>query len=140
PVIGAAMRGIGFVLLDRAHSDVARAAMKKVGERINREKLSVWIAPEGTRSLTGELQKFRRGAFHLAASAQVPVVMVVIEGAFDLKPKQSVYTRPGTGHVKVLPPQPVTWTHETAGEAADRMHELFEAELASMRRARLENS
>lgn len=132
PVIGRSMRALGFIMLDRRHSDVARKTMKKALARMREEKLTVFIAPEGTRTLSGDLLPFHRGAHHLAVDAQTPIVPVVIGGAFKLQPKGLLTSRPGVLKVRVLPPVPLTWTHETAGEAADALRDVYEAELRSM--------
>lgn len=132
PVIGRSMRALGFVMLDRRHSDVARETMKQALARMRVEKLTVFIAPEGTRTLTGDLLPFHRGAHHLAVDAEVPIVPVVISGAFKLQPKGLLTSRAGVLKVRILPPIPMTWTHETAGDAADALRDVYEAELQSM--------
>ncbi|MEO0952912.1 MAG: lysophospholipid acyltransferase family protein, partial [Pseudomonadota bacterium] len=62
------------------------------------------IAPEGTRSLSTELLPFKKGAFHIAMQAGVPIVPVVIHNSIDVAPKGTFVFRPATVHVDVLPP------------------------------------
>ena len=50
----------------------------------------ITIAPEGTRSTTGQLLAFKKGPFHMWEQLQVPIVPIVIMGAFEMQP-------PGTG-------------------------------------------
>ena len=46
------------------------------------------VFPEGSRTFTGHMAKFRRGAFGLADELQLPVVPVTIDGSFDVLPRQ----------------------------------------------------
>ena len=50
---------------------------------------SVMIFPEGTRSKTGELGKFKRGSLMAALKAGVPVVPLAIDGSYNLMPRGS---------------------------------------------------
>jgi 1-acyl-sn-glycerol-3-phosphate acyltransferase len=80
PVLGTVWKIGGFVPIDRrdrAHSDRAiDQAARQMGEGN-----SFLVFPEGTRSRTGELQPFKKGAFILALKAQAPIVPVAIVGA-----------------------------------------------------------
>lgn len=49
--------------------------------------MSMMIFPEGTRSATGEVARFKKGAFLLAAELKVPVVPITIDGPFQILPK-----------------------------------------------------
>ena len=60
--------------------------------------------PEGTRSHDGRLLPFKRGAFHLALEAGVPVVPVTILGSFDRIPRTRFRARPGPVDVVFDPP------------------------------------
>lgn len=46
------------------------------------------VFPEGARTFTGHMGKFRRGAFQMAHQLQLPVVPVTIDGSFDVLPRQ----------------------------------------------------
>ena len=50
--------------------------------------VSLTVFPEGARSFTGHMGKFRRGAFQLADELRLPVVPVTIDGSFDVLPRQ----------------------------------------------------
>ena len=58
------------------------------------------IAPEGTRSLTGQLLPFKKGAFYLAMEASLPILPVTLSGTRDALPAKGLRSRPGA-HVKV---------------------------------------
>lgn len=81
PIWGKAMEAAGFVKIDRTNRKKAYEALMGAGTRLSSGQLSLHIAPEGTRSKTGELGPFKRGAFELAWTSQLPVVPVCISGA-----------------------------------------------------------
>ena len=67
---------------------------------------SLAVAPEGTRSGTGRLGPFKKGAFRLAMAGGVPVVPIVFRNANDVWPLGTQFMRPGTVDVVVHPPDP----------------------------------
>ncbi|KAH8158255.1 hypothetical protein CIB48_g9993 [Xylaria polymorpha] len=79
PFLGWFMSLSGTVFIDRQSSKNARDAMAGAAEEIQRRKQSVYMFPEGTRSYAKEpgLLPFKKGAFHLAIQAGVPIVPVV---------------------------------------------------------------
>lgn len=80
PIFGQAMLDSGFVEVDRANRRRALESIKLAGRRIREDNLSIWIAPEGTRSVDGTLGEFKTGGFHLAREAGVPVLPVTLDG------------------------------------------------------------
>lgn len=62
---------------------------------------SVIIFPEGTRTATGKINKFRRGAFFLAEQLGADIQPVYLEGAYDVLPKTDFCLRRGTIRVKI---------------------------------------
>jgi 1-acyl-sn-glycerol-3-phosphate acyltransferase len=92
--------------------------------------VSIWIAPEGTRSLTGQLGPLKKGGFHLAAEAGAPIVPIAINGTFDILPPHSrsmVYDVPVS--VELGAPIPV------AGRDVDELLREVERFLAERIRA-----
>ncbi len=80
PFLGWFMALSGTVFIDRANRATAMAAFENAAEEMRRERQSVFIFPEGTRSYGDrpELLPFKKGAFHLAVKAGVPVVPCVV--------------------------------------------------------------
>jgi putative phosphoserine phosphatase / 1-acylglycerol-3-phosphate O-acyltransferase len=89
--------------IDRSNSTKARSALEPVVEKI-RSGVSLAIAPEGTRTPTPHLARFKKGAFHIAMQAGVPIVPIVIRNAGELMWRGSSVVRAGTVDVVVLPP------------------------------------
>jgi 1-acyl-sn-glycerol-3-phosphate acyltransferase len=80
PLWGPAMRRAGSVELDR--SDRARAIESlSNAKKVLEAGVSLWIAPEGTRSADGQLGAFKRGGFHLAEEAPARILPVTIVGS-----------------------------------------------------------
>ncbi|SPO31876.1 related to SLC1 - 1-acyl-sn-gylcerol-3-phosphate acyltransferase [Ustilago trichophora] len=117
PLLGQFMSLSGAVFINRKNLKDSIKAFQQVGETMNRKKLSLWIFPEGTRSglATPDLLPFKKGAFHLAIQAGVPVIPVVCENYNRLFDSKSRFES-GTIRIKVLPPIPAS--HLTAQDAA----------------------
>ena len=103
PVIGKLLELGGMVFVDRARTRDAVHAMAPLVDAIRRDGKSVCIAPEGSRSTTATLGSFKKGAFHLAMQASVPIVPIVIHNSGDVQPKNEFVMRPATVRVDVLP-------------------------------------
>jgi putative phosphoserine phosphatase/1-acylglycerol-3-phosphate O-acyltransferase len=119
-----------IVYIDRSDSRQARAALEPAVDRL-RQGTSIAMAPEGTRSATPRLGRFKKGAFHLARQAGVPIVPIVIRNAGDLMWRGSLVIRPGTIDVAVLEPIPTDgWEAREVGahvkEIRDRFAETLE--------------
>jgi 1-acyl-sn-glycerol-3-phosphate acyltransferase len=95
PVLATAMRLGGFVPVDRSNRESAIASVRNAA-RLAAEGASFLIAPEGTRSRTGKLLKFKKGGLHMAIESKVPVLPITVIGAFELMPPESLAIRSGT--------------------------------------------
>lgn len=111
--------------IDRTDKVAAREALAPALESLG-AGTSLVIAPEGTRSPTPRLLPFKKGAFHLAMQAQVPMVPVVIRNAGEIMPSRSMILTPGAVDVRVLAPVPtVDWTAENLDEQVALVEKLF---------------
>lgn len=93
PVVGQAMLNAGFIAVDRRNRNKAIRQLEHAKDRL-RSGLSIWIAPEGTRSRDGSLLPFKKGGFHLARDLGKPIVPVYIEGAAQVMPSDSLWVYP----------------------------------------------
>ena len=102
PLVGAAMKRGGYISIDRANSESARLSLQKAAEHLREN--SIVIFPEGTRSRTGSVGKFKKGALHLAEASQVPILPVTITGSWErLRPEHWIIT-PGVLTLHIDPP------------------------------------
>jgi putative phosphoserine phosphatase/1-acylglycerol-3-phosphate O-acyltransferase len=101
-LLGPLLRAHGTIFVDRSHGD--QTGCFKQAKRALDSGKSLVIAPEGTRSATGELLEFKQGAFFIARKLQVPIVPVVLHNVSDALPKGRLLLRPATIQVTVLPP------------------------------------
>ena len=126
PLIGRVLEFSGVVLIDRQDSEKAIQTMKSLVDTMLVEGKSVCMSPEGTRSVTPKLAPFKKGAFHLAMQAGVPVVPIVIRNSSDIMPKGEMIYRPATVQVEVLPPIPTdSWSVETIEEHVEEVRNLY---------------
>ncbi len=121
---------VGAVLdpayVDRSDPTQAHAALDTVVRRIREEKISLVISPEGTRTPSPTLYRFKKGAFHVAMQAGVPVVPVVIRNAGELMWRRSMVINPGVVDVCVLDPIPTDdWRAETLDAHVAQVRQLF---------------
>ena len=129
PIFGPAFALAGTVFIDRFHHDRAVQAMAPAVDAL-REGLSIAIAPEGTRSTTPRLGRFKKGAFHLAMAAGVPIVPIVFRNALDALPKHAYVVRPSMIEVVVHPPVPTSgWTADDLDDEIAKIHALYQETL-----------
>lgn len=130
PIVGRVLENAGIVLIDRKDSKRAIETMTPLVDAMRVEGKSVALSPEGTRSLTPKLAPFKKGAFHLAMQAGVPIVPIVIHNSGDVQPKGDFLYHSGTVHVDVLPPIDTSeWTVETLNEHVAEVRQMYLATL-----------
>lgn len=126
PIIGMVMELGGVVFIDRADGKSAINAMQPLVDAMRKGGKSVVIAPEGTRTVSSKMAPFKKGAFHLAMQAGVPIVPIVIHNSGDVAPKGDFVFRPATVEVEVLPPVDTSgWRVETIDEHVREVRNMF---------------
>jgi 1-acyl-sn-glycerol-3-phosphate acyltransferase len=95
---------IGGVPVDRGNRERAIGALRRSVESAKVAKVAIAIAPEGTRSTSGQLLPYKKGAFHIWEELRAPIIPFVIYGAFDLYPVGSWVNQTGKVTVRYLPP------------------------------------
>ena len=112
PLFGPLLWLAGVAFVERGDTKKSIAALAPAVEAL-KSGTSLVIAPEGTRTPTPRLARFKKGAFHIAMQAGVPIVPVVLRNTGDALPKSGVVVRPTTVEVVVLPPIDTSdWTRE----------------------------
>ncbi len=125
PIFGPLFSAAGMVFIDRSDSQRAIEALEPAVEAL-RHGRSLLIAPEGTRSSTPRLGRFKKGAFHLAMQAGVPIVPVVFRNVLDALPKGALVVRPATIEAVVLPPiETRDWQPDELEEQIRRIRQRY---------------
>ncbi len=94
PFVGVACESSGHIFIDRSNPIRAKKSLIKAGENL-KDGNSVVIFPEGTRTRTGKMGRFKRGAFLLATELNLPIVPITISGAYDRMSIHSLKITPG---------------------------------------------
>ncbi len=107
PLFGPSLRRCGHIYIDREDRAKALESLARAREILEKERPTVIMFPEGTRSKDGRLQRFKKGAFVLGIQTGVEVVPAAIIGSRDVMPKGTLKIRPGTITVRFGAPVPV---------------------------------
>lgn len=121
----------GNILLDRDNRSKAHNTMTELARRINKDNLSVWMFPEGTRSRGRGLLPFKTGAFYAAIAAGVPIVPVVCSTTHN----QINLNRWDNGKVicELLPPvDTASYSKDNVRELAEYCHHLMAKRIAEL--------
>lgn len=128
PVFGRAAKACGHIFIDRQDRTKAVESLRAARQMLEEESPTIIMFPEGTRSPTGELQQFKKGAFVLAIQTGVDVVPASISGSREIMKKGSLLVRPGTIRVRFGEPISVEGVGlENRNELTDRAREALVA-------------
>lgn len=105
PIVGIACVALGHVFVDRSNHERAVASLNAAKSRI-RNGTSVVFFPEGTRSRSGILQPFKKGAFRMAAELRLPILPVTLVGTREILPSDTSDLTPGR-NVKMVIHAPI---------------------------------
>ena len=126
PFFGLAYWLAGHLLIDRGNNAKAVASMKKLSDFVKAKGLSIWIWPEGTRSLDGKLIPFKKGFVHLALATGLPVVPVIVHGAHKVWPAKTMQFYPGEVKIEVLDPiKTDDWNRETVDKHVEEVRSFM---------------
>jgi 1-acyl-sn-glycerol-3-phosphate acyltransferase len=138
PLWGSAMRAAGFIPIDRARGKLAYRELERAGRELLRAGAHLWLAPEGTRSASGDLLPFKAGGFRLAASTGLPILPVTIDGTREVLPKGSWSIRRGrtvrvTLHEPIETGEPRTLSDDDLAKLMERTRRCIAVGLSSER-------
>ncbi len=104
PLFGWQLLAGPHIVIDRSNAEKALKSIHKARQKMKTKGVSMILFAEGTRSKDGELQPFKRGAFHLASQVNFPIVPVTIRDSNKLLPKGSLKINKGTVQIKFSKP------------------------------------
>ena len=100
PFVGTGCKAAGHIFIDRRSTKAAMESLKEVEKQLVNGVCTV-IFPEGTRSLNGEVGRFKRGAFQIAWDLGLPIIPLSLDGCYEVLPKGKpfVYRAPVHMHI-----------------------------------------
>ncbi len=119
PGVGFGSKKVGHIFLDRSNSRVAMESLNDAKRKLV-NGTSVVIFPEGTRSETGQIGPFKKGAFKLAFDLGLPILPITIIGTKDILPSGTINLKPG--NAKMIIHKPIDIHHYTE----DQMKEIIQ--------------
>lgn len=130
PFLGFTLMAMRFISIDRGNREKAIVSLQRAADKI-RKGINIVIYAEGTRSLDGKLQPFKKGAFLLAINAQVDIVPVTISGTINIKHKYGSPFKIGFNRpVVMILDHPIS-TQQYSTEQRDELKALVENTIQS---------
>lgn len=134
PLVATAMRMVGIVRVDREAGAAVHAEVNAGVADAKRRGHSLIIFPEGTRSVTGELQRFKKGAFRIAISNSLPIVPVTIQGTWEAWRPGSKLIYGGKARTVIHDPIPTSdLTLSDMDAVRDEVHRIIEKSYSELR-------
>jgi putative phosphoserine phosphatase / 1-acylglycerol-3-phosphate O-acyltransferase len=125
PVLGQLLTLADVAFVDRSSTSKAISAMQPAVDKL-RKGVSIVMSPEGTRSLSPRVGEFKKGGFHLARDAEVPIVPIVIRNAGEIMWRNAKVAQEGTIEVVVHQAVPTAnWNKADLDEWVPRMRRLY---------------
>jgi 1-acyl-sn-glycerol-3-phosphate acyltransferase len=133
PIFGGALDASGFIAIDRTDRNAAIRSLQRASDLLA-SGTHVWIAPEGTRSPSGELLPFKKGAFYLAFEAGLPILPVTLQGTRQVLAAHAFRSVPGARvrvaiHARVDPRPYAARGKSGRAELMDHVRNVIESAL-----------
>lgn len=133
PFLGWYISISGMIFVDRSNRKKSVESMKRAAQMV-RDGKSVLTFPEGTRTKTGKILPFKKGAFLLAIDAGVPIVPIAISGTGNIFPSNKIVFKPGKAKLKILDPIDTTsYNSENVEELIAKAHEAIANEVSLLK-------
>lgn len=116
----------GQVFIQRKKSAKAVAALQNTYNRLRRDRLSIMVAPEGSRKHEGIIGPFKKGAFRIAMDLNYPIVPIYFDGNKELSLGGSLLTKSGTVNTHIHKPIDTSgWKLETLDQHIAEVRQLY---------------
>lgn len=127
PVWGSAMRAANIISIDRQNRSSAIDSLKDAAD-VLKAGIHIWIAPEGTRSLSGRLLPLKKGGFMLALAAGAPILPVAVSGTRNARRKHERHIVRGV-QARVTIGQPIGVIGRNRDDLMSEVEHFFRAQV-----------
>jgi len=122
PLIGSVLHRLNAIPIHRFNHAKAIKAIQVAEQKIQ-EGYHIAIFPEGTRTIDGKLNKFKKGGFHMASNTKTKILPVVIKGLYEIKPKTRWTIYPGVATMIIL--DPIDISNKSVDELTEETRRLY---------------
>ena len=129
PLFSTIINRIQAIPIDRKNHETALQSIKKA-EIVLKQDMHIGILPEGTRTIDGKIQKFKKGGFHMAINTNTAIIPVGVSGAYSFKPKDRWWMKPGSIYINIGSPTNVSEYSELGVNGLKNKVELAIKELS----------
>jgi len=131
PALGIACEKLGHIYIDRSDRETAIASLEEAKKKVV-NGTSVLFFPEGTRSTTGKIGEFKKGAFVMAQELGIPILPISIIGTNRILPAKTMNLFPGRASMVIHEPIDVSgYGTERLGKLMSDVREVIQAGLES---------
>lgn len=129
---------VGYACEKARHIFVDKSGPKKIQHTIDEARktlqggTSLVVFPEGSRSFTGHMGVFRKGAFQLADELQLPVVPVTIDGSFEVLPRTAGFNFVHHHRLRLIIHKPIPPQGQGADDVAHTMQLSYDTIMAAL--------
>lgn len=127
PFVGAACRAAGFIFVDNSTPKAAARSVVEA-ERCLKNGASVVVFPEGSRTYSGKMIRFKKGAYQMAVDQHLEIVPITLNGPYDVLPIGSLNLRPHKMEMIIHPPlstEGIDTSHKGLQQLADQTQAII---------------
>ena len=131
PFVGAACRAAGFIFVDNSSPKAAARSVLEA-ERCLKNGASIVVFPEGSRTSTGKMIRFKKGAYQMAVDQHLPIIPITLNGPFDVLPIGSLNVHPHRMEMVIHPEAPTAdmdTSHKGMQQFVDKTQEIIASAL-----------
>lgn len=139
PFVGKACESAGHIYVDRSGPKRVLETIIKAKNSL-KDGVSLVVFPEGARTYTGHMGKFKKGAFQLADDLQLPIVPVTIDGSFEVLSRTGKWISPHRMILTIHDPIPPKGKgSENIKELMKESYEIIESSLPEKYKGQIKN-
>lgn len=131
PLVGVACEKARHIFVDKSGPKAIKETIDKARATLQ-NGTSLVVFPEGSRSFTGHMGLFRKGAFQLADDLQLPVVPVTIDGSFDVLPRMAGFNFVHWHPLRLVIHEPIPPVGEGKEDIKHTMEEAYRVIMNSL--------
>lgn len=129
PFVGKACAAAGHIYIDDNGGRSVKSSLEAARDQLT-HGMSVVIFPEGARTFTGKMGRFKRGAFQLASDLNLPIVPLTINGSFKLMSRTSFIVTHSNMSLTIHPTiYPENTNNDNINHCTSTAHSVIESAL-----------